>query len=165
MDAKDVLGFWKSRISNLGNRFTSNSRKIYLRELAQDFLDNNIDLSEARLMSTYVLEFLITHKGKNNSIWKKCVREDFENALYSTYDSKNDLKPTLVEKPFQILPQNKIITEWSKFRFGLAWSEEYCQLCHMVGHRYNLEFIKDVMDQDWVKTGQNVPEWFKNLKN
>ena len=64
---------------------------------------------------------------------------------------------------YPFIPKNAIITAWAQDRFGVVWNEKINLQAHRHQSGFNEDFRREVMDSEWAKTGEDTPEWYKNL--
>lgn len=161
----EVLNSWQNSVKkDYSNRFLYGVREEILEQLAEMLMANEIELDDARFLKMKVKKFLVTEeglKGKNRyKGWTDNVDKDYD-AMLVEYYSNNKVQPTIVKDYGHgaYMDENPIMTAWAKDSFGVVWTKELNLLVHQTGHRFNLDFQKEVLDSNWAKTGENVPEW------
>lgn len=165
MDKQILLNTWKKNtIDEHGiARFDYRNRDSILQSLFELLVQYNIPMDEATFLKRDVEKFMVTEegmKGKNkHKGWKENVQMDFDAALMDYYQSLGAIGKY---GNYPYMPRNPLMTAWAKERFGVAWTEGLNLQVHTHGHRFNLEFQKDVMDAKWAITGEEVPEYAKD---
>lgn len=159
------------------NRFLAKKRDELLTALFDAFLENDIDVDEARFYRKDINEILVTKEGKKgkgaHKGWNENVESDFNAMLANRYGDGigNGVGRTKTAHTVEdygnhpYMPHNPVMTAWAQDRFGKGWNDKLNLLVHQQGHRFCQEFQLDVLDSNWAKTGEDAPDWAKRLFN
>lgn len=177
LTAKQVFLAWKTGCElDVGKaRYTSGERLEQLDLLCEDFIKNGVDFDEALSYKKKFVEFVVTKEGmKGNGQykgWKEKAAEQFEGLMTRWYAGEfkvvNDVGATTVKKAKTSNSYGKgaymirmpFIVAWSKEKFGSQWSESVCLECHKVNGPLTMLFEAEVLDSNWMKTGESIPKW------
>lgn len=170
------LGFLRTEANDI--RYLHQHRPEILEGLIGMFVKYNVSYEDAKLYKRKVVLALTTDEGRKGTGkyrgWKECVEEDFLGVLANFYienvqdDEIPDNKMRLSSKetvetriePNRYHPDNTVITEWAKDKFGQDWTPEINKEAHLVGGIINIQFQEEVFESDWILNPNEYPQWY-----
>lgn len=179
LSARQVFTMWKTEVEkDIGKaRYTSTERLEQLDALCEYFVKFGVDFDDALGYKKDFTEFVVTKEGmKGNGKykgWKEKASENYEGLLTSWYNGEfkvvNDIGNITVKENVSAASYGSnsymiripLIVAWSKEYFGSEWSEGVCLECHKINGPLTTMFEQEVLESNWMKTGQNVPNWAK----
>jgi len=180
--ADQVFTQWKTFCEkDVGKvRYTSEERLEQLDFLCEMFVKFGVPFDDAMDYKRKFVEFMVTREGmKGNGKhkgWKEKAGENFEGILLGFYDGtfkvvndvgaisiKNEVKTEKQEYGHSdYMIRMPIIIAWSKNKFGESWSESICLEAHKIASSLNSIFVREVIDSNWSKSGEDIPSWAKS---
>jgi hypothetical protein len=147
LSLSEIISCWKVFLRELGTqRYAKNNRPEYIGNLIEMLLYNNIDYDTAKTAKKQVIDILTTEEGKKakgkHKDWGVNISDEYTAQLYEAY-------------PHAI---SKTINKIESFDFMLDWMESYFSdpdfFINIKQH-----FQEQVLESDWFKTGEKVPNW------
>ncbi|MDD5650836.1 MAG: hypothetical protein PHF86_10555 [Candidatus Nanoarchaeia archaeon] len=149
-------------------------------KLSEMFKGGGVEFAEAKMFIQKVVNSLTTEQGRKNrgkyAGWVDCIKKNYLGALSNVYiqdtslvDSatENKIKDPETEKNLKdtniYFDEDVLITNWCKNKFGNNWNYNLNKIAHTVGSYLNMQFLKDVFEDDFTKGKTEVPDWAKEI--
>lgn len=179
--SEDIFNKWLGYLRTDGQdiRYLHRDRPDILSDLISQFVAGGISHDDAKDYKSQIVIALTTEEGRKGKGkykgWKNHVEQDYITILATFYvetvelSEEDDLRgrdlntSTIGSKPdlTRYHPDNAVITEWAKDKYGQDWTPELNKEAHLIGGIYNLQFQREVFESDWILNPDTYPTWYK----
>jgi hypothetical protein len=161
--AKEVIGAWAVALKGEAtNVYLSAYRAEYLDDLVTRLLKCNIDFESAKSIRSVneVIARLVTRlgqKGKGKHAgWKDQVAKEYVASLMERYPIEQIANPDSLARPIEY---NSLIDLWGEYYYGKMYGGVIRDYANTPGHYINMKFKAEVLDAEWPRTLNQIPEW------